>query len=100
MEKDKETMPTIRQQIIEILKTGEQNARQISQDLGIKEKEVYSHLPHISKSLSKHGKKLKTIPAACIDCGFKFKSSNRITKPGRCPLCKGQRIENPRFIIR
>ena len=93
-------MATIRQQIIEILERGDHDAKQISQDVGIGEKEVYSHLPHISKSLPKHGKRLKTIPAVCIKCGYDFKNRDRMTKPGRCPLCKSERIESPRFYIK
>ncbi|MFP4158244.1 MAG: transcriptional regulator [Desulfobacterales bacterium] len=93
-------MATIRQQIIEILLQEEMDARQISQALGLSEKEVYDHLPHISKSLSKQGKKLKTVSASCISCGYSFKNRNRMTKPGKCPVCKSERIENPRFKVK
>ncbi|MFP4573382.1 MAG: transcriptional regulator [Desulfosalsimonas sp.] len=92
-------MATIRQQIIQILQQGEHDAKQLSQSLGISEKEAYSHLPHIAKSLSKQGKKLKTLPAACIECGYTFKNRQRVTRPGRCPVCKSERIESPRFCI-
>ncbi|MCF8024590.1 MAG: transcriptional regulator [Desulfobacteraceae bacterium] len=93
-------MATIRQRIIEILEYDEHDARQISQLLSISEKDVYDHLPHIAKSLSKQGKKLKTIPASCIACGYVFKNRDRVTRPGKCPVCKSERIENPRFSIK
>ncbi|MCF8111079.1 MAG: transcriptional regulator [Desulfobacteraceae bacterium] len=93
-------MATIRQQIIELLEHDEHDARRLSQSLGISEKEVYAHLPHIAKSLSKQGKKLRTEPAECIGCGYRFKNRQRVTKPGKCPVCKSERIENPRFCIK
>ncbi|MBU1902091.1 MAG: ArsR family transcriptional regulator, partial [Proteobacteria bacterium] len=40
-------MKTIRQQIIDILMEREMTAIDLSQDVGIGEKEVYAHLPHI-----------------------------------------------------
>ncbi|MFP4194976.1 MAG: transcriptional regulator [Desulfobacterales bacterium] len=93
-------MTTIRQQIIRLLEQDENDARGLSQSLGISEKEVYTHLPHIAKSLSKQARKLETLPAQCIGCGYRFKNRQRITKPGKCPLCKSERIESPRFRIK
>ena len=93
-------MATIRQQIIDLLEQQPSEAREISQELGISEKEVYGHLPHIAKSLPRQGKKLSTQPARCIACGYAFKNRQRFTPPGRCPLCKSERIENPRFSVK
>lgn len=50
-------MRTIRQHIIELFSTGEMNAIELSQDLGIGEKEVYGHLPHIARSVEAQGKR-------------------------------------------
>ncbi|RLF80089.1 transcriptional regulator, partial [Thermococci archaeon] len=36
-------------------------------------------------------------PAQCKKCGFIFKPEIRI--PGRCPKCKSEWIEEPRFKI-
>jgi predicted Zn-ribbon and HTH transcriptional regulator len=93
-------MSTIRQQIIGILEQGFCDARDLSQELRISEKEVYAHLPHVGKSVSQQGKKLHIEPARCMACGFVFTSRNRVTRPGRCPECKNQRIENPRFRVK
>ena len=93
-------MSTIRQQIIAILEQGLCDARDLSQELGISEKEVYAHLPHVRKSVAQKGKKLNIEPARCMACGFAFSNRNRVTRPGRCPKCKNQRIENPRFRVK
>ena len=43
-------MPTIRQEIIDLLSEEELNARELSQLLGIPEKEVFEHLEHVSRT--------------------------------------------------
>ena len=65
-------MPTLRQQIIELLTDGEMDARELSREVGIKEKEVIEHLCHISRSLAVKGKKLTIRSAECLLCGYVF----------------------------
>ena len=60
--------------------------------LSIREKEVYDHLEHISRSASAKGLKLIVTPFQCLNCGFLFKDRQRFTRPGRCPQCKGGHI--------
>jgi predicted Zn-ribbon and HTH transcriptional regulator len=92
-------MPTIRQEIIELLSVGAHTARDISQLVGIREKEVYNHLSYISRSVAAQKKKLHIIPAECIACGHEFKDRKRFTKPGRCPRCKSERIREPSYQV-
>lgn len=93
-------MSTIREQIIGLLGQEECDARVISQSLSISEKAVYDHLPHIIQTLSSQGKKLKITPASCISCGFEFKDRKRPNRPSRCPKCKSERIDSPRFRVK
>ncbi|WP_373501310.1 transcriptional regulator [Desulfococcus sp.] len=92
-------MPTIREQMIDLLLTGEYDAHELSQHLRIQEKEVYLHLPHIAKTLAPRKRRLTVVPAACIACGFAFRDRSRFEKPGRCPVCRSERIRSPRFSI-
>ena len=92
-------MPTIRQEIINFLSTGEYEVRDISQKLRIPEKEVYTHLDHIVRSLAGRQKKLHVTPAYCISCGFVFAKRNRMKKPGRCPKCRSEYIQEPKFRV-
>ncbi len=92
-------MSTIRQQIITVLENGDHDVREISQLLGIREKEVYGHMTHIEKTLSAQGKKLILTPASCVECGYAFKRRSRPERPGKCPRCKSERITNPRFSV-
>ncbi len=93
-------METIRQQIIECLSNHAMRAIDISQALGIMEKEVYNHLPHIARSVAKSSKKLIIHPSECLKCGYVFKDRKRFTRPGRCPECKGSHIQRPYYEIR
>jgi len=90
---------TIRKQMIELLDKKEMGVRDISQTIGIREKEVYAHLSHIARSVAAQRKKLIIIPAECLECGFVFENRKRYTRPSRCPHCKSEHIQNPMYKI-
>jgi predicted Zn-ribbon and HTH transcriptional regulator len=92
-------METIRQQIITLLVDKEMNARELSQSVGIGEKEVYKHLPHIARSVAAQKKKLIIQPVHCLACGYVFKERKRFTRPGRCPRCKKSHLDVPKYRI-
>jgi predicted Zn-ribbon and HTH transcriptional regulator len=90
---------TIRRQIISCLADRPMNAIEISQHVGIMEKEVYVHLSHIGRSVAAQGKKLVIHPSRCLSCGFIFEKRERFSRPGRCPLCRETRIKRPAYEI-
>jgi predicted Zn-ribbon and HTH transcriptional regulator len=92
-------METIRQQMIVLLTEKEMSARELSQAIGIREKEVYEHLPHIARSVAVQKQKLTIQPAQCLGCGYVFKDRKRFTRPGRCPHCKQSHLDEPRYLI-
>ena len=85
--------------MILLLSKAENTARDLSQMLGIREKEVYTHLAHIARSVAPQDKKLLIIPSRCLSCGYVFDTRRRFTKPGRCPSCKSERIQEPRYRV-
>jgi len=104
MKNKKEPVPlerheTIRRGIISLIEGNPLSARDISGQVSISEKEVYLHLEHIRKTVNKSGKILSVTPPQCRDCGFVFKKRERLRKPGKCPVCKGSRIEEPLFSV-
>lgn len=92
-------METIRQQMIVLLTENEMNARELSQAIGIREKEVYEHLPHIARSVAVQKKKLIIHPVRCLTCGYVFKDRKRFTRPGRCPSCRKSHLDEPKYRI-
>ena len=92
-------MGTLRQEIIELLRQEAMTARDISQTVGVSEKDVYRHLVHVQQSVTGQGRELVVIPCTCRACGYIFKARRRLTRPGRCPRCRESRIDHPVFRV-
>jgi predicted Zn-ribbon and HTH transcriptional regulator len=73
------------------------SARELSQQVGLSEKEVLEHLVHVARSLEAEGNALHILPARCKSCGFAFEADLARARPSRCPKCKAERIEAARF---
>jgi predicted Zn-ribbon and HTH transcriptional regulator len=106
---------TLRQRIREFISQGPKTVREISQEVRLSEKEVLDHLRHISAAggakgaggaggakgasgAKGHGR-FEIIPSECYSCGFSFAKRKRPGRPGRCPVCKSERISEPRYLI-
>ncbi len=91
---------SVRRMMIELLSVYELNAIEISQELSIREREVYDHLVHVQKTLTAQGKKLIVTPYKCVGCGYEFRKRTRLDRPGRCPVCKNGHIAMAMYRIR
>lgn len=94
------TRQTLRQQMISLLSEEALSPRDLSQLLGVQEKEVYPHLSHIARSVASKGKDLIIMPCRCLECEYVFTNRKRFTKPSRCPRCRKSHIEQPRFLVK
>ena len=90
---------TVRQELIAALLEGPCSARDLSAAAGLPEREVPVHLEHIKRSITLSGQRLIVIPAECKKCGFLFSKRDKLKRPGKCPVCKGESIREPRFMI-
>lgn len=90
---------TVRHEIVSALLHRTMSARDISQEVRVAEREVYEHLEHIRKSLNRKERTLVVVPARCRKCGFAFKKRERLKAPGKCPVCRGESIEDPLFSV-
>jgi len=81
------------------LEDGPLSAMDLSGRVGIPEKEVAGHLEHIRKTLHHSGRRLEITPAVCAKCGFVFEKRGRLTRPGKCPVCKAESIHAPLFSL-
>ena len=91
---------TIRQKIISVLEGQTLSAKDISADVRVSEKEIYEHLEHIQRTINKSKHNFIVTPAICKKCGFIFRKRDRLKKPGKCPVCRGELIQEPLFSIR
>lgn len=94
-----ENRQTIRRRILALLEGNPRTAKEISAAVRIPEREVGEHLLHLRKSLRAEGRRLETVPARCLGCGFVFRKRERPTGPGRCPVCRGEFISDPSFRV-
>ncbi len=90
---------TVRKEIIAVLMERPSTARDLSAMVGIPEREVAGHLEHIRRTISQSGKHLTVRSAECKKCGFVFTKREKLTRPGKCPVCKGESIREPHFLI-
>lgn len=92
-----ERSQTIRETLRVELLRGPATARELSERVGIPEKDVAGHLAHLEKSSRARGQRFVVEPASCIACGYSFAKRARLTRPGSCPACRSTRIDPPAF---
>ena len=84
---------TIRQQIAEMLKQP-RTMSSIAHELKLTTKEVEDHLKHLIRSARAADQDIRVEPARCRSCGYTF-GKDKLTKPSKCPDCKGSRLYEP-----
>ncbi len=103
----KEEFMSIRERIVDILRRSDRplTVHEIALELGLepgRESEIYEHLEHIAKSIRRESgfreALIMELPR-CKKCGYVFRDLKKPRKPSRCPRCKSEWIEPPRFKI-
>ena len=94
-------MMTRRQRIINLLEERDYSPSELALALDMRgkgaKKVILEDLKAIQKTLRREGKVLLIKPAECRKCGFLFPPEIKV--PSRCPRCKSEWIEEPRFRI-
>ncbi len=90
---------TARREMLEALGEGPRSAKELSAEVRLPERDVYEHLEHLRRSVSTSGQRFVVTPAECKKCGFVFSKRERLKKPGKCPVCRGESIHEPLFSI-
>ena len=85
---------TIRRQLIELLSNEPRSVSSLARELGMTRGDVGNDLRHAIRSAQAQGHVIAVIPARCKSCGFVFDQA-KLTKPSRCPACKGTRLYEP-----
>ena len=91
---------TPRQRIIDLITDTRLSSHQLAQMLGIPERQVEEHLVHVVKTVARDpSRRFILEPSVCPDCGFLFRDRTKLTRPSRCPKCRGEGITAPRYGI-
>lgn len=87
-----------RRDLIPLLLDRTMTLSEIAREVHEKPKDVIDALAHLARS-SKHAEyELVVEPAECRKCGFEF-STDKLSRPGKCPKCRGTWIYEPRFSV-
>ena len=89
---------TTRERIAEYLRGRTAAAGTIASEFGVATGEAFSHVEHIARSLDGTDEQLLVAPPECRDCGFSA-FDDPANRPSRCPECRSEAIEEPRFRI-
>jgi len=92
---------TVRQRLVRWLAARESSFDDLRLALELPVKGLEAELRHVERSVRAQGRRLRVEPPTCRDCGFAFpgRARRHLHTPGRCPECRGHRIEPPRFRI-
>ncbi len=82
---------TRRRDLVALLMAGPRTASSLARSLAMDRRDIEEELRHAVRSAHAEGHHLTIEPARCKDCGFLF-GEDKLTKPGRCPSCKGSRV--------
>jgi predicted Zn-ribbon and HTH transcriptional regulator len=85
---------TVRRQLIELLSHEPRSASSLARELGLQRGDIEEQLRHALRSALAAGHRIEVVPARCKQCDFVF-DADRLSKPGRCPSCKGSRVFEP-----
>ena len=89
---------TVRQQIADMLRQP-RTISSIAHELKLTREDVEDHVKHLLRSARAADRDIRVEPARCRSCGFSF-GQDKITKPGKCPECKGTHLYEPLIQIK
>ncbi|MFP4561307.1 MAG: transcriptional regulator [Thiohalorhabdus sp.] len=91
-----------RKDLIPMLRDNPMGVGELARTTGLRPRdlagELAGELEHLRQSLRNEACRLVILPATCRKCGFTF-DADKLTKPGKCPRCRGTWIQEPRVKI-
>lgn len=80
-----------RRQLLDLVSAEPRTASSLARELGLEKRGMDEDLRHMIRSARAAGHRVIVEPARCKSCGFLF-DTDKFTKPGRSPACRGSRI--------
>ncbi len=85
---------TLRRLLIDLLSHEPRSISSLARELGLGRGDIEDDLRHAIRSARAQGHDVQVIPSRCKSCDFLF-GEEKLTKPSRCPACKGTRLYEP-----
>jgi transcriptional regulator len=80
-----------RKDLIALLSVQPRSVSSLARELGLRRGDVEDDLRHAIRSARAAGHRIEILPAQCRTCGFIF-GEEKLSKPGKCPACRGTRL--------
>jgi len=90
---------TVRKELLERIAGEARSVSSLARELGLKRGDAEDELRHVLRSAEAAGYLVDILPAGCRSCGFTF-DTRKLSKPGKCPKCRGSRIFEPQIRLR
>ena len=87
-------MAAFRKQLLDMLAAEPRTASSLARELQLDRRTMEEDLRHMIRSARAAGHRVIVEPARCKSCGFEF-GAERLSKPGRCPECRGTWLFEP-----
>ena len=87
-----------RKDLLALLSDQPRSASSLARQLGLKRTDIEDDLGHAIRSARASGDHVVVIPARCRSCGFTF-DERKLSKPSKCPVCRGTRLFEPQIRI-
>ena len=89
---------TVRRDLVKLLSAHPRSVSSIAREMGLARADAEDHLRHAIRTARAGGHQVIVEPAKCRQCGFVF-SQDKLSKPGKCPECRGTRLYEPQIWI-
>ncbi len=89
---------TFRKQLIDLLSYEPRSVSSLAREMGMSRGDMADDLRHAIRSAHAQGHDIQVVPARCKSCDFVF-GQDKLSKPSRCPACKGTRLFEPMIHI-
>lgn len=95
---DGEAPDVYRRELLKILSAQPRSVSSLARELGLTRGDVEDDLAHLIRSARAAGHRIVVQPARCRACGFAF-DEDKLSKPGKCPACRGTWLFEPQISI-
>lgn len=79
---------------MDLVSSEPRTASSLARELRLDRRDLENDLQHMITSARAAGHVVIVDPARCKKCGFVF-DQTRLSKPGKCPECRGSRVFEP-----